>query len=69
MDTDMALEAFTDARKAGELDGAVSRERFDEAAHLKITEVEILSDGAAARLGKPRGLYITLAPSKTSAGM
>ena len=60
MDTDMALEAFADASKAGELDGAVSRERFDEAAHLKITEVEILSDGAAARLGKPRGLYITL---------
>ena len=60
INTDMALEAFRDAEAAGKLEGAVSRERFDEKAHMKITEVEISSPEAAKRLGKPCGLYVTL---------
>ncbi len=60
INTDMALEAFRDAEAAGKLEGAVSRERFDEKAHMKITEVEITSPEAEERLGKPCGLYVTL---------
>lgn len=60
LNTDMALEAFEDARRAGELEGVVSRERFDEASGFCITETEIKTVAAAKKLGKPAGLYVTL---------
>ena len=61
LNTDLALEAFADARRAGQLKGAVSRERFDEPSGFLITETEIKTRAAAERLGKPMGLYVTLA--------
>ncbi len=60
LNTDLALEAFADARRAGELKGVVSRERFDEASGFTISETEITTRAAAERLGKPAGRYVTL---------
>lgn len=60
LNTDLALEAFRDASAAGKLEGAASRERYDERSELKITEVEIKTREAAEKLGKPIGRYITL---------
>ena len=60
LNTDLALEAFKDAQKAGKLEGVISRERFDEASGFCITETEINTREAAEKLGKPEGLYVTL---------
>ncbi len=59
INTDLALEAYA-SDKAESIEGTRVSERFDSRARLKITEIDILTDTAAERLGKPAGKYITL---------
>lgn len=60
LDTDLALESYNDAGKAGKLDGARVSERRDDTAELTVTEIDVLTEEAAERLGKPVGKYITI---------
>lgn len=62
LNTDLALEAFEDATRAGKLEGVVSRKRYDKLSGFTITETEITTSAAAKRLGKPTGRYVTLVP-------
>ncbi len=60
INTDLALEAYTNEAKIKKLDGADICESYDDDARLKITEINVTSEYAAKRLGKPIGKYITL---------
>ena len=55
--TDLAMEAASDC---GDIDGVTVITEDDGEAQLTITTVEVTSDGAAQRLRKPIGTYITL---------
>lgn len=60
LNTDLALEAYKQLKEGESLDGVSSKEYFDSEAMLKITDIEILTEEAAKRIGKPTGRYITL---------
>lgn len=56
--TDLAIEAVD---RAGELTARDVRRTQEESDGMTVTHMEVLSDAAAAALGKPRGRYITAA--------
>lgn len=56
--TDLAIEAVD---RAGELTARDVRRTQEESDGMTVTRMEVLSDAAAAALGKPRGRYITAA--------
>ena len=57
--TDIASESQYIA--AGrELDGAVRNDESVQSAQLDITRIEIITDAAARKIGRPRGRYMTL---------
>ena len=61
MDTDLALEAGECLTKhGGNADGIFLEEETAEGGKIRITKVEIQTEDAAERMGKPVGRYITL---------
>lgn len=56
--TDLAIEAVD---RAGKLTARDVRRTQEESDGMTVTRMEVLSDAAAAALGKPRGRYITAA--------
>jgi spore protease len=60
INTDLAIERYNDAEKAGDTNGALCEKHYDGAARLSITQIDILTDGAAQKLGKAKGRYVTV---------
>lgn len=60
LNTDLALEAYDESRKIQDFDGAKLTKNYDSKAELSVTVLDITSQSAAERLGKPEGKYITL---------
>ncbi|SDA18657.1 spore protease [Ruminococcus sp. YE71] len=61
IDTDLALEVFDSMEDgADELSGVRCGKYRDEDSGFEVTEIEVLTEAAAERLGKPAGRYITL---------
>lgn len=58
LDTDLAVEAFGDC--AGQTEGTHINSFYDEKADLKVTEIDIVTEETAKKLGKSVGKYITL---------
>ena len=58
--TDLAVEALELGEGAETQDFPGMRHRDFERCGIPVTEVEILDDNAARRLGKPIGHYLTL---------
>lgn len=56
--TDLAVEAIQNAEKTADLRQVRQTERSLEG--FSVSEVEILGDDAARKIGKPRGRYLTL---------
>lgn len=61
LNTDLAIESYRGlSDEAERLSGVTSQEYRADAAAAKVSRTEIKSDEAAQKLGKPKGLYITL---------
>lgn len=61
LDTDLALESLGGRDlEAERIEGVCCTERTDKDADMKITEIDILTEQAAQKLGKAVGRYITL---------
>lgn len=61
LNTDLALESYGGVMQNAEhISGVRCTERADEQADMKITEIDILTEEAADRLGKAVGRYVTL---------
>lgn len=60
LNTDLALESYNNAEKAEKLDGAEVKTCFKEEARLTVTEIDVKTEYAAQRIGKPIGKYITI---------
>ncbi len=59
--TDLALEMRERfEERAGEITGVRVRERFCRKSQVKLTEVQILNEAGARKMGKPQGTYLTL---------
>lgn len=58
--TDLALESEQRVSACGALPGIEKQEREYSAAGLRVTDIEVRSEEAAAALGKPIGRYVTV---------
>ncbi|MBE5906582.1 MAG: GPR endopeptidase [Lachnospiraceae bacterium] len=59
--TDLALEAQEALTHTPQEDSGITvTKRTDKGAHLQTTHVQILTENAARKIGKPKGNYITL---------
>lgn len=60
LNTDLALESYRGLSEARELTGVISEEYYDSDAAATVSKTEIISAEAAEKLGKPKGVYITI---------
>ncbi len=60
LNTDLALESYRGLSDARELTGVISEEYYDSDAAATVSKTEIISAEAAEKLGKPKGVYITI---------
>ena len=58
--TDLALESEQRVNASGALRGIVRQQRTYAAAGFEVTDIKIVSEEAAAALGKPKGRYVTV---------
>ena len=58
--TDLALESEQRANASGRMKGIIRQQRTCTAAGFEVTDIEIVSEEAAAALGKPMGRYVTV---------
>ncbi|MCR5143243.1 MAG: GPR endopeptidase [Ruminococcus sp.] len=58
--TDLALESYRGLSEARELTGVISEEYYDSDAAATVSKTKIISAEAAEKLGKPKGVYITI---------
>lgn len=66
MRTDLANEAFEYHTSRGGLSDGIKSESTEINKDIKVTRVEILTDEAAERLGKQKGIYITVSAEYVS---
>ena len=60
LNTDLALESYRGLSEARKLTGVISEEYYDSDAAATVSKTEIISAEAAEKLGKPKGVYITI---------
>ena len=60
INTDLANEAYDQLTGSEKVSGVRFDERYDEKSQFRITDIEVLTETAAQKLGKPIGRYITL---------
>lgn len=60
LNTDLALESYRGLSEARELTGVISEEYYDSDAAATVSKTEIISAEVAEKLGKPKGVYITI---------
>ena len=60
LNTDLAVESFRGLSDASRISGVVSEEYYDSDAAATVSRTEIISREAAEKLGKPKGVYITI---------